>query len=514
MNLKRVASLILSGVLLPVPGQTVDQTILMRDALMPQPVAGHRYAIDDALQSRRTFWTLIAGLIPLAQTWAIHGSKEGVPFTLEDLPLEFLPYDSARWQGVGEQAVRQFFTDWIRLKMSRESAFGEAPFFEDYVQQTLRERSQIAEALLKVGNVQQEIASILAQNKIPALGPVGSEARWNQLLFVGLPVYLARRGVFWQHTGITQLSADDTIPPIKESIGDAIGLYRVSRVLQNHAETVWNQRQVINEVVVGDPWVLNGVPSVFGIASPMGLTLGQTIFYFESEMQKGDQALRSFLLTPDDLLDGVQTMQWKDMMARPQSSLSGFDFTKLKLIQALKAKNFVSRRMAQWRVQYVRFHERMHALDVALMHQIQIGRPFRDNEEKKARAARIVTSEFRAYLSGARHSALSDPEAGLLDVMLLMEDSDGAARAANHRLFNALVDTVIAEKNRNGFVYPEITLVKNHKRTIRDQVEGQLYNVSPTNLFRLYNTLYAREVRPTAVSPQPKTTPRPIARAA
>jgi len=491
---------------------------LTTQALAARAAGSDGYALEpprrqpsiSTLLSRRWFVFGAAAAASLQPALAINGGKPGVPGSIYTIPLSFEAYSPDKWTGAGEKAVLQFLADWMRFKMSHATLFSEPPFFPSIIDSALQTRSAMAEKLLAMPMLRQELTAILKQNSITGFSPVDSEERWNQLLFVALPAYAAQRGVLVHHTGLTQQSAEHRTLPIQESVLDNLGVYQVKQVFKKRAETLWGAPQICDEAVIGGPLPLDGVPSSLTEERSIGLTYGRNIFYFEPVMTENDRSVMSEIASGgrDPLFDGAQALTWANGMARPEVSIDAVRFARLKILGSLRRAAEVPNRISRWRVVFVRFHERMHLFDVPLFQKMALGRHANAQDELDAREAWGVTTEFRGYLSGARHSAETETDLSILDILNRIEDSNSTTREANLHLLSAMVDVIESAKRRNAQTYPAITLIPNHpRRGIREQIIGQLYLLRGAQARQVFDGVYARYVRNRAV-PLPLLGPR------
>ena len=86
----------------------------------------------------------------------------------------------------------------------------------------------------------------------------------------------------------------------------------------------------------------------------------------------------------------------------------------------------------------------------------------------------------------------------------MAEEPPGNTRDAQLQILSALIDVIDDAKQANPVAFPGISVVPNHpKRSVRDQIAGQLYAMDAATAVQAYDLVYERFVR-TRKTPMPE----------
>ena len=225
---------------------------------------------------RRLFQTavLLTPAAALAEIW-----KEGVGnATLQ--PIQFNAYTPAAWVGRDEQNVYQLTGELIlqARDLIQQARSGITPQLR---QAYLTNQLVTVSGLEQIPAVWSELLDALEAHHIVL--STDPQIQANQIIYVALPSYFARRGLFLKSASALINQPTSPLPsPNEGAYWDILSLQQIAEVRRKVPKMIWGENETADEVVVGDYAVFSGQPLVTSVGRASGETIYGNVIYYDN----------------------------------------------------------------------------------------------------------------------------------------------------------------------------------------------------------------------------------------
>lgn len=426
-------------------------------------------------------------------------------------PIRFVSFDPKRLEGQTEPVhILNALQDYLIYLQSLEyGAWPLSPGTEEAFEQM---RIDLATTCIAQSGFKVQL-----MDHLNTLGqPYADEyqIRINQILYAGLPAYLARFGLLLEirFNRIDQAVSDDVLRQRQHPALERWTVYPVTSVTQVQ-ETLWGQPERGDEIHVGPVWAYNGWPMASGEVTPLNaITIYQTLAMFESMIQTSTESERESVTLDPKRRSIVLSSLNVDLRKAAGLSTAFRDnplaFSIIRLTARAMQRPPAGPRLLESVRHSVRLHEFQHLRDVRR----GIRRPSAEAAVRWASYDETVTrtyvaSELAAQVTAMRHVPLEDRERLIRQLILpfVENDRDRANRLVSFNFLDSALSILEAawtspEKRNWAPFAAELQVHGDLGLSSREQFAGQLDLLSESSWNRILDAIHAAlEKNPTGV---------------